>query len=107
MAVIIPLFGIKFCRDDEQLPTNATWKDIVSQLVSGYPFWLWILTFLVFQPCIVHIVDIWIPSAWINIHCEWISQITDFVAMVTFATFAILLKITDENGKLKPFKKSE
>jgi hypothetical protein len=106
MAVIIPFFGIKFCKNSGKLEVDATWKEFLWQLVKEYPVGIWILSFLAFQPAIVHIVNTWIPSLWTSINCEWIPQISDFIAIVTVTIFVVLLKITDDNGKLK-FKKSE
>ena len=106
-CMVVLLFGVKFCRNGERLPDDATWKDIVLQLIKGYPFWVWIIVFLVFQPAIVHIINTWFPSVWNS--CDWITWIpefTDFIAFISLAFFALLFRITDEYGKLKIFRKS-
>jgi len=100
-------FGAKFSKDDEGLPCDATWKQIIGQLMNRQPFWMYLLAFLVFQPAIVHIINTWSPSVWNS--CDWITWIpefTDFIAFISLAFFALLFRITDEYGKLKIFRKS-
>lgn len=105
VAAFILLFGVKFCKNGEKLPDNVTWKDILLQLVKGYPFWVWIIVFMVFQPAIVHIINVWTPSLWIN--CGWIPKLSDFFGFISIVFFFIIFNITDDDGKLKLSKKSK
>ena len=104
-AVFILFLGIKFCKEGESLPADATWKDIIIQLVKGYPFWMWLCAFLVFQPCIVHILNAWNPAVWGV--CSWIPSFSDFIGFITIVLCIVLVKITDEYGRLKFFHKSK
>lgn len=102
----ILLFGVKFCKNSGELSADPTWKDISLQMLNGYPFWLWIIVFLAFQPAIIHILTTWLPSIWTT--CDWVPSISDFIAFIVVGFFTILVKITDDNGKLrKSLKKSE
>jgi hypothetical protein len=103
--MVVLLFGVKFCKNGEKLPDDATWKDIVLQLMKGYPLWVWIIVFFVFQPAIVHIINLWAPSLWIN--CAWIPKFSDFFGLITIVFFFIIFYMTDDYGKLKLFKQSE
>ena len=106
IAALILLFGVKFCKDSGELSANPTWKDIFLQMLKGYPFWLWIIVFLAFQPAIIHILTTWFPSIWTT--CNWVPSISDFIAFIVVGFFIILVKITDDNGRLRKFlKKSE
>ena len=105
VAACLLFFGVKFCKDDEKLPDEVTWKDIVYQLVKGYPFWIWLLAFLVFQPAIIHVVTAWSPTIWTT--CEWIPQLSDFIAFITIVFYVILINITDEYGRIKFLHKSK
>ena len=104
-SALILLFGVKFCKDGEKLPDDTTWKDILLQLIKGYPYWVWLFIFLAFQPAIVHILNTWVPSLLTN--CEWVLKFSDFIGFITVILFFIIFYITDDNGKLKIFKKSE
>lgn len=104
-AVFILFFGVKFCKDGEDLPAEVTWKDILHQLVRGYPFWMWLFAFLVFQPCIVHILSAWNPAVWET--CSWIPKFSDFIGFVAITLCIILVKITDEYGRFKFLNKSK
>ena len=103
----ILFFGVKFCKDDEHLTSDATWKRILWQVVKGQPFWMYLLAFLVFQPAIVHILNTWIPSIWNSSNwISWIPKLSDFIALTTLVLFVVIFNITDDYGKLKLFKKS-
>ena len=99
VAALILLFGVKFCKNNSELRANPTWRDIFLQMVRGYPFWLWLIVFLAVQPAIVHIINAWYPALWTV--CDWIPNISDFIAFIVVGFFMILVKITDNNGKLK------
>ena len=106
VAATLLLFGVKFCKDGGEIGADPTWKTIFSQMLRGYPFWIWLFTILAFQPAIVHIVNAWYPALWTN--CEWIPKFSDFIAFIVVALFIILVKITDDNGSLrKHHKKSK
>lgn len=106
IAALMLLFGVKFCENSGELSADPTWKEIFLQMLKGYPLWIWIIVFLAFQPAIIHILTTWIPSIWTT--SGWIPSISDFIAFIVVGFFIILVKITDDNGKLKIFlKKSE
>lgn len=106
VAAAILLFGVKFWKDgDKPSEDDVTYKGIVLHLLKNYPFWIWIIVFLVFQPAIVHIINVWLPTLWTN--CEWIPSISDFIGFITVVFFFVIFYITDDYGKLKLFKKSE
>jgi hypothetical protein len=107
-ALPVLFFGAKFSKDDEGLPDDASWKQIIWQLVNGQPFWMYILVFLVFQPAIVHIINTWSPSIWNSYDwITWIPEFTDFIAFISLAFFVLLFRITDEYGRLRIFNKSK
>jgi hypothetical protein len=106
VAAAILLFGVKFCKDGGELSADPTWKDIFLQMMKGYPFWVWIFAFMAFQPAIVHIINTWCPTLWGTY--EWSLKLSDFIAFIAVAFYTILVRITDDNGRLKKFfKKSE
>lgn len=104
-SAAILLFGVKFWKDSEELTEDVTCKGIVLHLLKNYPFWIWIIVFLVFQPAIVHIINVWNPTLWTN--CEWIPGFSDFIGFITVVFFFVIYYITDDSGKLKLSKKSE
>lgn len=99
------LFGVKFCTDSEKLPDDITHRGIISHLIKDYPFWIWLIVFLVFQPAIIHIINVWTPTLWTNY--EWIPSISDFIGFITVVFFFVIYYITDDSGKLKLSKKSK
>ena len=103
VAAAILLFGVKFCKDDGELGTDPAWKEIFIQIMKGYPFWIWIIVFLAFQPAIIHALNGWIPTIWTTY--DWIPSLSDFIAFIVVVFFIILVKVTDDNGKLKKFFK--
>ena len=106
VAAAILLFGVKFSNNSGELSTDPTWKDIFLQMIKGYPFWVWTFAFLAFQPAILHIITTWFPMIWTTY--DWIPSISDFIAFIAVGFFTIIVRITDDNGKLKNFlKKSE
>ena len=100
IAALILLFGVKFCKNSGELSGDPTWKEIFLQMLKGYPFWLWIIVFLAFQPAIIHIITTWFPSIWTTV-----PSISDFIAFIVVGFFTILVKITDDNGRLKKILK--
>ena len=106
VATAMLLFGVKFCKDSGELGADPTWKEIFLQMMRGYPFWLWLLVLLAFQPAIIHALSTWIPAIWAT--CDWVPSFSDFIAFIVVVFFAILVRITDDNGRLRKFfKKSE
>lgn len=97
------LFGVKFCTDSEKLPDDITHRGIISHLIKDYPFWIWIIVFLVFQPAIVHIINVWTPAVWTG--CKWIPGVSDFIGFITVVFFFVIYYITDDSGRLKLSKK--
>ena len=98
VAAAILLFGVKFWKDSEKLPENVKCKGIVLHLLKNYPFWIWIIVFLVFQPAIVHIINVWTPAVWTG--CEWIPGASDFFGFITVVFFFFIENITDDSGRL-------
>ena len=106
IAALILLFGVKFCKDSGELSADPTWKDIFLQMLKGYPFWLWIIAFIAFQPSIVHIINRWCPTLWETY--AWPLKFSDFTAFIAVAFYTVLVRITDDNGRLRNLlKKSE
>ena len=106
VAAAMLLFGVKFCKDGGELGADPAWKEIFLQMMRGYPFWLWLLVLLAFQPAIIHALSTWIPAIWAT--CDWVPSFSDFIAFIVVVFFAILVRITDDNGRLRKFfKKSE
>lgn len=106
VAAAILLFGVKFCKDGEELSADPTWKEMFSQMMKGYPLWVWIFAFLAFQPAIIHIINTWCPTLWETY--AWPLKLSDFIAFIAVAFYTILVRITDDNGRLRDFlKKSE
>jgi hypothetical protein len=106
VAMAILIFGVKFCNDSKELGTDPTWQDIFLQMMRGYPFWVWIFAFLVFQPAIIHIVNAWYPAFYENY--AWIPGLSDFMAFIAVISYIIVVKSTDDDGNLiKLFGKSE
>ena len=106
-AFSVLFFGAKFSKDDERLPDNAPWRQIIGQLINRQPFWMYLLTFLVFQPAIVHIINTWSLLVWNSCGwLAWIPEFTDFIAFISLLFFILLFRITDDYGRLKIFRKS-
>ena len=106
VAAAMLLFGVKFCKDGGELGADPAWKEIFLQMMRGYPFWLWLLVLLAFQPAIIHALSTWIPAIWAT--CDWVPSFSDFIAFIVVVFFAILVRITDDNGRLRKFfKKAE
>ena len=103
VAAAILLFGVKFCKDGGELGADPAWKDIFLQMMRGYPFWIWIIVFLAFQPAIIHALSTWIPAIWTTY--DWIPSFSDFIAFIDVVFFAILVRITNDNGRLRKLLK--
>lgn len=97
------LFGVKFWKDGDKPSEDVTCEGIVLHLLKNYPFWIWLIVFLVFQPAIIHIINVWTPTLWTNY--EWISSISDFIGFITVVFFFVIYYITDDSGKLNLSKK--
>lgn len=104
-ALGILLFGVKFCKNSEELGADPSWKEILLQLVKGYPFWVWLIVFLAFQPAIVHILSTWDPNIWSTY--DWIPDLSRFIGFIDVVFYIILFNITDDNGKFKILRKSK
>ena len=105
VVAAVLLFGVKFCRNCGELEADPSWKEILLQLLKGYPFWLWIIAFLASQPAIHHILSTWTPSIWST--CGWIPNLSSFIGFITIVFYVILINITDDDGRLKNFRKSK
>ena len=104
-ALCVLFFGVKFCKDNWNLPDDATWKDVLWELMKSYPLWMWILAFLVFQPCIIHIITVWKPTLWASYGLD--PSTSDFIGFITIVFYVLLVKITDESGRFKFLHKSK
>ena len=102
VAIIVLLFGVKFCGNCGELEANPSWKDILLQLVRGYPFWVWMIVLMVFQPAIIHIINAWDPS--ILSPYGWILNLSNLIAFISLVIYIIIVKITDSNGRFKKIK---
>ena len=105
IVAAILLFGVKFWKDGDKPSEDVTCEGIVLHLLKNYPFWIWIIVFLVFQPAIIHIINVWTPTLWTS--CGWIPKFSDFIGFITVLIFFVIFYMTDDSGKLKLFKKSE
>jgi hypothetical protein len=105
VVVVILLFGVKFCKDGGELSANPSWKEILLQLLRGYPFWLWMISFLAAQPSIFHILNTWNLTIWIPY--KWIPELSSFIGFITIVFYVVLINITDDNGRIKIFRKSK
>ena len=103
IAAAILLFGVKFCKDGGELGADPTWKDIFLQIMRGYPFWVWIFAFMVFQPAIIHIINTWCTTLLETY--AWTLKLSDFIAFIAVALYTFLVRITDDNGRLRKFLK--
>ena len=101
----IPFFGVKFCRDykDPEVKPKPFKENILWELVTDYPFWIWVVTFLVVQFFPIQILKCWYPTWWNN-HI-WISDLSCFLGLITLIFYIVLIKVTDEDGKFSLFSK--
>ena len=88
-ALIILFFGIRFCKDGGELDidSSTTFSKFLIQVFKDFPFWIWIIAFLVFQPCIPQILRLWCPVWW-NAH-EYIVSCSSCIAFVSFVLYII------------------
>lgn len=105
VVAAILLFGVKFCKNCGELEADPSWKEILLQLLKGYPFWLWLIAFLASQPAIVHILSTWDPNIWSTY--DWIPDLSRFIGFIDIVFYIILFNITDDNGKFKLLRKSK
>ena len=106
--VCIPFFGIKFCREDSEYPHGEDLRTIDNKtafkdLLKGFPLWIWIICFFVFQGAITSILYIWCPS----LLSRNVWSFLRFLAIFALFVYIILLNVTDDEGKIKSFKKSK
>lgn len=103
--VIIPFFGVKFFRDDstaqhgEDLDSNVSMWD----LVKCFPVWLWGLSLMVFQACVIFVIHLWWPSLFDGL--EWLLSFSRFLLFFAIILYIILVNITDDFGKIKQIGK--
>ena len=105
VVVAILLFGVKFSKDGGEVDADPSWKDVILQVLRGYPFWIWIIAFLASQPSIFHILKTWKLVIWAPY--EWIPDLSCFIAFITVVFYLVLINITDDNGRIKIFSKSK
>ena len=101
----IPFFGVKFCRnyEDREVKPEPFKENFLWELITDYPFWIWVITFLVVQLFPIQILKCWCPTWWAN-HV-WISDLSCFIGLITIIFYIILINVTDENGKFSFFSK--
>lgn len=107
-VVCIPFFGVKFYREDSKYPHGEDLKSINSKtafkdLLKGFPIWIWVICLLVFLGAIASIINLWCPSLLTS--NEW--SFLRFIAFFALFFYIILLNATDDNGKIKGFKKGK
>jgi len=99
VVVAILLFGVKFSKDGGEVDADPSWKDVILQVLRGYPFWIWIIAFLASQPSIFHILKTWNLVVWAPY--EWIPDLSCFIGFITVVFYLVLINITDDNGRIK------
>ncbi len=105
--VISPFFGIKFFRDDsttqhgEDLNSNVSMWDFI----KCFPAWLWLLSLLIFQACIVFTLNLWWPSLFDGFN--WILSFSRFLLFFAVILYVTLVNVTDDFGKIKWFRKKK
>ncbi len=98
-AFLVLLFGMRFCKVNEKEKTKTTIKGCLCQILKAFPHWVWIVVFLIFQLFIIFAL-----SVWCHIH-EWIQNVSTFIGLLVAVVYVIVIKITDDDGKLKYFIK--
>ena len=96
-ALIVLFLGMSFCRNDNQIEVNPSikWYDFLSLLLKEFPFWIWIVAFIVFQPCIPQTLRIWFPTWWSS--REWIISFSSCIAFVASVIYIISVATVNYN----------
>lgn len=104
--VIIPFFGVKFCKGDDDL-TGESLDSHVSMwdFIKEFPAWIWILSLLVFQACIIYTLNLWCSSLFDD--CRWLLSLSRFFCFFAIIVYLILVNVTNDVGEIKWFKKKE
>lgn len=104
--VIIPFFGAKFCKGDDDLTGESLESNIsLWEFIKEFPVWIWILSLLVFQACIIYILNLWCPSLFDGL--MWLLRISRFLGFFAIILYVTLLHVTNDYGEIKWFKKKK
>lgn len=104
--VVIPFFGVKFCKGDDDL-TGESLDSHVSMwdFIKEFPTWIWILSLLVFQACVIYTLNLWCSSLFDG--CRWLLSFSRFLCFFAIIVYLILVNVTNDVGEIKWFKKKE